>query len=143
MADPRGRGFKRGRGKWHAPTVKETTIDPASFGWEPDGEGGWTLGQVCLAEYDTGFMAYEDGGKQFIPAAMLQQETAFIKLATLAKEPQPESVQPQGERPDGATHLCSRTGSWYKYQGGNTQIWRDGEWQYYPYRYPPESTERV
>ncbi len=31
MADPRGRGFGRGRGKWHAP--RSEIILPSRYGW--------------------------------------------------------------------------------------------------------------
>ena len=34
MADPRGRGFKRGTGRWHACMPAPATPTPADYGWE-------------------------------------------------------------------------------------------------------------
>lgn len=40
MADPRGRGFKRGHGKWHAPDYDEINKNrPCAHGWTRVGTG--------------------------------------------------------------------------------------------------------
>lgn len=54
MADARGRGFKRGRGKWHAPTVEVKEVDPAELGWEPT-EAGYKLADVELVPFELGW----------------------------------------------------------------------------------------
>ena len=33
MSDPRGHGFRRGRGKWHAPQPVPQIENPEDFGW--------------------------------------------------------------------------------------------------------------
>lgn len=38
MADPRGRGFNRGKGKWHKPQAKTRLVSPADYGWKYQGE---------------------------------------------------------------------------------------------------------
>lgn len=51
MSDPRGRGFKRGRGRWHAPAQQQQVIDPVKLGWQRDTETEqeqYTLGDVIL-----------------------------------------------------------------------------------------------
>lgn len=37
MPDPRGRGFNRGRGKWHAPVRRPLLPTLLDFGWEHHG----------------------------------------------------------------------------------------------------------
>lgn len=40
MADPRGRGFNRGKGKWHMQQPKTHIESPADFGWQYLGDNG-------------------------------------------------------------------------------------------------------
>lgn len=56
MADPRGHGFKRGTGPWHAPTREVTEVNPVELGWTPTVDGGYELNGVTLKPHGLGWL---------------------------------------------------------------------------------------
>lgn len=60
MPDPRGRGFNRGRGKWHAPVRRQPLPTLIDFGWqfhgfiEPYPTACYTQAEYKLLQQDIG-----------------------------------------------------------------------------------------
>jgi hypothetical protein len=53
MADPRGHGFNRGRGKWHAPVYRQPLPTLGDFGWEFSGFAEpYPTARYTQAEYE-------------------------------------------------------------------------------------------
>ena len=50
MSDPRGHGFRKGKGKWHAPRHQtQGQINPCDLGWsQVDSEQKWYIGSQLL-----------------------------------------------------------------------------------------------
>jgi len=55
MSDPRGHGFNRGRGKWHARTAPVAEVDPAELGWTPTADG-YELNGAMLVPHNLGWL---------------------------------------------------------------------------------------
>lgn len=83
MSDPRGHGFKRGRGKWHAPTAKMEAIDPVDLGWSRTADG-YELNGVILKAHGLGWLytqvatigGIERRVSQYVGNALLPRLTA-------------------------------------------------------------------
>lgn len=90
MADPRGRGFNRGKGRWHAPKAQPIVpVNPVNLGWSQiDNEQKWYIGNTFLEPCQTepGFIMIQQaiiGGikrvhKMFVSNGMLARVTDSV-----------------------------------------------------------------
>jgi len=87
MADPRGRGFKRGTGKWHKQEPRTVIVSPADFGWQYIGENEqgrivWEREskQLCYILEREGFAVVdaETGAGDVYPGWTVEQVTGEV-----------------------------------------------------------------
>lgn len=150
MADPRGHGFNRGNGKWHARTVTVVPVNPADLGWQPDnGDGHYRLNGVKLQP------APDTIGWVMTQTATIGGEVRINKLYVknallpkLTEDLQAEVIQ--AARQDGATERDT-AGYFYRFnQDPNNWGWQRGkfnetkiDWRRWPGDRPPESAMRI